>query len=368
METKTRTILHLIETSDLGGAENVMINLVTNLEEDGYHSIVCLRKEGALYDELIKRGIEAHIINEEGFFDVRFVINLFVLVRMKKVSLIHAHEFLMNVYGTIVGKLSGRPVVTTLHGKFYYYEKWRRRFALQLVSKFSQLVCVSEDLRGFVSEKIGIPKNRIVTIYNGIDTELFAKSEKAVLMKEKFGIKNGQKVVGTVANLNAMKGHTYLLKAIPSIIRDYPSVVFLFVGKGDQEEKLRKEALDLGIFEYVKFLGFRSDIPELLNLMDVFVLPSLSECLPLSVLEAMALSVPTVVTDVGGIREIIKDQETGYIVPPADPAALADKISLLLGDRTNARSIGLGGREAVDEKFSIETMLAQYQSLYNSLF
>jgi glycosyltransferase involved in cell wall biosynthesis len=229
-------------------------------------------------------------------------------------------------------------------------------------------VCVSEDLRGFVSEKIGIPKNRIVTIYNGIDTELFAKSEKAVLMKEKFGIKNGQKVVGTVANLNPMKGHTYLLKAIPSIIQDYPSVVFLFVGKGDQEEKLRKEALDLGIFEYVKFLGFRSDIPELLNLMDVFVLPSLSECLPLSVLEAMALSVPTVVTDVGGIREIIKDQETGYIVPPADPAALADKISLLLGDRTNARSIGLGGREAVDEKFSIETMLAQYQSLYNSLF
>ncbi len=362
-----KTVLHLIETTELGGAENVLINIACGIKRVGYHSIVCLRKEGALSRELIQRGVETHVLQEEGLFDIQFLMNLVRMAIREKVSLIHAHEFLMSLYASIVGLVLRLPSVVTLHGKFYYHEKWRRRTALLFLARVSQLVCVSEDLRNFVSEKIGIPKNRIISIHNGIDTRIFSKNNSGALIKDKFGIRRNQKVVGTVANLSLPKGHIYLLRAIRIVIQTYPNVVFLFVGKGDQEKTLREEAHRLSICDYVKFLGFRSDVPDLLNLMDIFVLPSLSECLPISVLEAMALSIPVVVTDVGGVREIIKDQEAGYIVPPTDSVALADKISLLLKDRLNARSIGLRGSQIIEEKFSIQTMLTRYQDLYKSL-
>lgn len=366
MDTGTKTILHLIETSDLGGAENVMINLATNFEKRGFHSIVCLRNEGMLYNEVVERGVEAYVIEEKGFFDFTFLIKLVMVVRKKKVSLIHAHEFLMNIYGTLAGMMSGTPVVTTLHGKLYYVDKWRRRLALRFVSLLSQLTCVSEDLRCYVSKELKIPNNRIKTIYNGIDTKV-RKKDNYALIRSELGIKDSYMIVGTVANLDAIKGHTYLLRAIPSVIQEFPHVVFLFIGKGDQEEKLREEARTLGISEYVRFLGFRSDVPEFLNSLDVFVLPSLSECLPLSVLEAMSFCVPVVVTDVGGNREIIDDGVTGYIVPPADSKALADNISLLLRDRKIAQTVGSRGSEVIDRKFSLQAMLAQYESLYHSL-
>jgi len=367
IKNQRETILHLIETSDVGGAEKVMIDLACGLEKRGFHSIACLRKEGMLYDELVKRGVETYVLEENGFFDLGFLVKLVMIVIKKKVSIIHAHEFLMNVYGTIVGMISATPVVITLHGKLYYVDKWWRRLALRFASLFSQLTCVSEDLQCYVSKELQIPYNRIKTIYNGIDTKIRVRGNNYSLIKTELGIRDGYKIVGTVANLNPIKGHIYLLRAIPTIIQEYPKIIFLFVGKGEEEQKLRSEAMNLGISDYVRYLGFRSDVPELLSLMDIFVLPSLSECLPLSVLEAMAFSIPAVVTNVGGNREIIDDGVTGYVVPAGDPERLAEKILLLLRDKKNAECIGLKGSETIGRKFSIDKMLEQYRSLYNSL-
>ncbi len=367
MKLEEKTVLHLIETSDVGGAERVMMSLACGLKEKGFRSIACLRRQGDLNRELIQRGIETYILKENGVFDFGFLGRLLRVVAKKQISLIHAHEFLMNMYGSALGFLSARPVVTTLHGKFYFYEKWRRRSALRLVSRLSQLVCVSEDLRDFVSANLGIPKNRIRTIYNGVDGVRSGDPRKRNSRKSELGIQSEWKVVGTIANLYPVKGHTYLLKAIPGIVARYPEVIFLFCGSGGEEQKLRTEAQELGVSEKVRFLGFRRDIPDLLELMDLFVLPSLSECLPLSVLEAMAVSLPVVMTGVGGCREMIKDRETGYIVPPADPAALEEKIVLLLQDEKQAKAMGLRAREEFTRKFSLEVMLDNYSALYDSL-
>jgi glycosyltransferase involved in cell wall biosynthesis len=344
-----------------------LISLATGLDTKKFQSFVCLRKKGWLKDELERRGVKTFIIDEKGSFDVRFLLRVLFLVVREKISLIHAHEFGMSVYGTIVGNLARCPVVTTVHGRNYYWEKRRRRLAMRVVSRLSQMVTVSMEQRNFLQKMTGIRPERLKTIYNGIDTREYTRQYNTAPKELELGINGETKLVGTVGNLYPVKGQTHLLKAIPSILEDYPDVIFVLIGRGQQEQVLRREVMDLGIAEHVCFLGFRSDVPDLLDLMDVFTLPSLEECLPLSVLEAMAKSVPPVVTDVGGNREIIKNGKTGFIVPPANPQALSEKITLLLKNKDLAESIGARASSEMRKKFSREVMLSNYEALYDFL-
>jgi glycosyltransferase involved in cell wall biosynthesis len=360
-------VLHLIGTSGPGGAENVLINLAGGLKKRGHQSVAVLRKRGWLYDELMKNDIETIIIHEEGMFDFTFLIKLLALIKKKKISHIHAHEFLMSLYGAVVGLLAAKPVITTFHGKNYYWEKARRRIIMRWVSRLSSMVAVSDDLRAFLSDKVGIRKQRVQTIYNGVDVNKYNEVAPGTDEKRLLHVQETDTIVGTVGNLYVVKGQTYLLKAIPAVLRSRPNTVFLFAGRGDQEGALRSEAKSLGIEDNVRFLGFRSDVPRLLGIMDIFILPSLSECLPLSVLEAMVMGVPSIVTDVGGNREIIDDTQTGYIVPPANPEALAEKILFLLNDTERAKKMGEKAREAITTHFSLPAMIDKYETLYRSL-
>jgi len=359
-------ILQLIETTDIGGAENVMLNLASSLNDTRFNPIVCLRGKGQLYEEALFRGLEAHILKEKGLFDLRFIKNLLDLVKTNKVVIIHAHEFLMSMYSAIVGWLSGIPVVATLHGKFYYTDKWRRRWAMRLVANQGRLVCVSDDLRKFVADKLCLQPQMLRTIYNGIDLHVNTRRDGSKIRAE-LGIPSHHKIIGTVANLHRIKGHIFMLQAVTIIIKRCSDITVVFAGAGDEEQELRTYALNLGIDKYVRFLGFRKDIPDLLSALDIFVLPSLSECFPLSLLEAMACSVPVIATNVGGVKEIIEDGKTGYIVPPGDPDALAAKSLLVLEDKRLSELISCNARERITGEFSLEAMLKQYLSLYDSL-
>jgi glycosyltransferase involved in cell wall biosynthesis len=360
-------ILHLIETSGPGGAENVLINLSAGLDSIRFRSIVCLRKDGWLKDELERRHICTYVKKEKGFIDIGFIIKLLRLIIRERISLIHSHEFLMGFYGALLGKLAKIPVITTFHGKDYYWEKARRRLAMRFIANNCQLVTVSNEMRQFLSEKVGISVDLLKTINNGIDLKIYSERDNPAVIKKTIGIDKDTKVVGTVGSLYPVKGQTYLLRAVPLILNENPDVMFLFIGRGEQEKELRQEALNLNVSSRVRFLGFRSDVPALLDVVDVFVLPSLSECLPLSVLEAMAKKIPAVVTDVGGNREIIDDRVTGFIVPPANVDALADRISILLNNERMAEAIGRRASETVRQKFSLETMLLKYESMYDTI-
>lgn len=363
----TMIVLHMIETSGPGGAENILIKLAHNINSERFHSVVCLRKPGWLYQELLNRGIETYIIPETGHFDILFLWRLVALIKRRKIALIHAHEFLMNVYGTLAGVLTGCSVITTVHGKYYYWEKWPRRVAMRFASRFSQMISVSQELKAFLQKSTGISPERVKTIYNGIEAHNGAISIHNRHYRSELSIDEDIRVIGTIANLYPVKGHTYLIQAIPRVVRVFPKVIFLFAGRGDQEQNLRQEAESLGISEHVRFLGFRPDARDLLDIMDIFVLPSLSECLPLSVLEAMAAGVPPIVTNVGGNSEIIDDSYSGFIVPPANADALAEKIIALFSQRDLARSMGLRAKKTISERFSMNRMVDEYQNLYSAL-
>jgi sugar transferase (PEP-CTERM/EpsH1 system associated) len=360
-----KNVLHLCESSDTGGAESVLISLVERLDKSRYSSMVCLLSEGWLKTQLEKRQVETVVIPQLRSLDVAWLFRLYRLLKDREIHVMHSHEFATNVYAGFLSRLTGVPLVATAHGKNYYGDKWRRRAAYRFVARQATMVAVSHDLKRFLVERIGIPPGSIRVVHNGIDLSRYAVHDENHVVRAELGISAGQRVIGTVGNLFAVKGQTYLLRACKAVASAYPNCVLLVAGEGEQLGPLEKEAFDLGIAGDVKFLGFRDDVPSLLQAMEVFVLPSLSEGLPLSILEALALQKPVVATNVGGIPEIVEDGATGYLVPPRNPEALADKILLLLRDPQIAANIGQAGRKKVEKDFGLEQMVREYQSLYD---
>ena len=359
-----KRVLQLIETSGPGGAENVLINLVDSFDKTKFQPLICLLKDGWLHDQLRERGFDTVIIPQAKGLSASWIPRCASLVRQKKIDLLHAHEFVMNTYGSIVSRLTGIPIVTTVHGKAYYGEKWRRRMAYRFAARQSKMVAVSDDIKNFLIDRVGINADDLITIRNGIDIEAYSCARSGNGRKDT-ELNRGGAVLGTVGNLYPVKGQTYLLKALSKVAQTIPSVTCLIAGRGELLGALQAEAAQLGIADRVHFLGFRQDIPQLLRQMDIFVLPSLSEGLPLSALEAMAAGKPVVATDVGGTHEAVVDGCTGFLVPPGDPEGLSDKITYLLKNREVAKSFGKAGRNRVAQYFSLEHMTQRYEELYH---
>ncbi len=359
-----KNVLHLCESSETGGAESVLISIVENLDQARYCSTVCLLSEGWLSAQLRRRGIDTVVIPQPRSFDVFWLVKLRRLLRSKRIDVMHSHEFATNFYASLAGVATGIPVIATVHGKNYYADRWRRRAAYRFVARHARMVAVSDDLKRYVAQCVSIPAGRIAVIHNGIDLDRNVAGSLDHDVRRELAILPKQPVIGTVGNLFEVKGQKFLLRACSLLVRNHPDLVLLVAGEGGQLEDLMQEAEQLGISGNVRFLGFRDDVPSLLRAMDVFVLPSLSEGLPLSILEALALEKPVVATNVGGIPEIVDDGVSGYLVPPADSRQLADRISEALADSETATALAKAGRKKVQRAFGVRQMVQSYEALY----
>ncbi len=362
----SKTILQLIETGGPGGAETVVINLCQALRRAGHRPIAGLFREGWLAEQIRKTGTEVIVFENRYGLDPFFLFRLIQTIRWMRVDVIHAHEFMMNVYGTMAGRLTGRPTVATLHGKVYFFEKRRRRFAYRWVAKYANhFVAVSEDLKAFVAQKGAIDPSRIRVVHNGIDTAHYdGASQRSVA--DWAGFEVGTPIIGTVGNLYPVKGYPDLFKAAKKVVREFPSATFLIIG-GDfagHGAGFKAEVAALNLEKNVKFMGFREDVADFLSIIDLFVLPSLSEGLSLAVLQAMSARRPVVVSKVGGNLEVIADEKTGCLVPPQRSDLLAEAILALLRNPDRARQIGIAARKRVEDLFSTDAMIDHYLYLY----
>jgi glycosyltransferase involved in cell wall biosynthesis len=360
----TKTVLHLSTTSGPGGAEMVLSRLAASLDQARFRSVVCLFWPGWLKEQCERLGIATYVLQMEGMLDYRWLCKAWQLVRQENVALIHAHEFGGNTYGALLAQLAGVPLIATVHGKNYYWEKLRRRLAYRLVSRIGMMVAVSNDLKRFIVNTVGMPAHRIKVVHNGIDTMSPVGPEEVRRHRAELGLVEGEKVVGVVGSLYPAKGHRYLLAAVQQVLKTSPHVIVLIIGRGELESPLKEEVKRLGLSQQVRFLGFRNDIPALLALMDVFVLPSLSEGLSIALLEAMSAGKPVLATDVGGNPELVVDGETGFLVPPREAEALAARLLLLLNDKDQARRLGEKGRKRVLQHFTLRAMVSRYQRIY----
>jgi len=293
------------------------------------------------------------------------VYQLFWLIREKDIQVIHTHTRVTQVMGEILSFLTGAAHVSTCHG-FFKLKFGRRLFGCW----GKRVIAISDAVREHLVNDFKLKKSRTELIYNGIDLDGFNTrytDEERGLIKKELGLKQEGPIVGIIARLSSVKGHRYLIQAMKKILDKTSDAQLLIVGDGDEESALKDLCRDLKISDSVVFIKSVVDTSRVLAVMDVFVLPSIVEGLGLALLEALCSGVSVVASDVGGVYSIVRDNETGLLVPPRDSNVLAQSIVKLLEDKGLSRRLAENGRKVVRKKFSLEEMANKVEGTYKSV-
>lgn len=369
---KKHNILQLIETGGPGGAETVFLQLAENIGDDNFGSHAVLLKRGFLYDTLRQHGINTQIIKTNRSWDILFLTKLIRTCREMKIDIIHSHLSGTNLYACLAGAILRRPVICTIHNEVYLpgsRESYRRLKSFLIGRLTTRLVLVAEFLKNDLSTRGNLPAERMQTIYNGIAPRTEPSATETAALREELGIGPDDLVVGIVANLRPAKGLDTFVAAAELVSREFDKIKFLMIGEGKGEPLaiLKTQIKNLNLEDRVILAGFRPDAAGLIFAMDMLVLSSVSEGMPMVLIEAMAASRPIVATDVGGISEVVVDGRTGFLAAPRNPRALADRIIALLRNRSQREAFGANGKKLVLEKFSLERMLDSYRTLYKEV-
>ena len=310
-------------------------------------------------------GIAVWLEPQRPGLDLAWIARLAGRLRRERIDVFHSHEFAMNVFGGAAAWLARVPSAATIHGKHWIADRRRRALAYRVLDRLGiPVVAVSEDLAAYLATGLGLARERIALIHNGIPIPARDDAADRSALRRAVGLPSEGELLLAVGNLYPVKDHATLLRAV-ACLPGAPRVAI--AGRGEEEANLHRLARELGIEERVHLLGLRSDVGRLLAAADVFVQPSRSEGLPLAVLEAMAAGLPVVATRVGGMAEAIVEGETGLQIEPGDPEALAGALASLLAQPERRRRLGDAGRARAVAEFSVETMAQRYEALFARL-
>lgn len=358
-------LLYLNHSMEVGGIETLIYDLLSRLKQKGFLPSVCVFSGGGSLEEKVKAsGVQVYCLNKREGIDFRLPLRLRRILKKEGTKILHTHNFFAWLYGAVAAR--GIKGLRHIHTEHSNVDKKRRATAERVLSHITDMiVCVSEAVRQSMIENQSILPHRVAVIHNGVDVERFYPDhEKRIATRAKVGIKRNAPVVGIVARLAPIKNHGSLVKAFFRLSEDIPAAALIIVGDGELKDKLMRQANDMNLSKRVLFLGERHDIPELLNAMDVFVLPSLSEGHNITLLEAMATGLPVVATSVGGNAEVVLDGITGFLVPPNKHEMLSEKIEILLRDENLRSQMGKRSRVRIVEYFNMQKMINTYQGLY----
>jgi sugar transferase (PEP-CTERM/EpsH1 system associated) len=368
----TPLILHLIYRLDVGGLENGLVNLINAMSAERYrHAIVCLSKYTSFRNRIRRPDVEVIELGKPPGQDWRLYGTLWRLFRQLQPTILHTRN-LAGLEAQVPGFFAGiRRRVHSEHG----LEMTALRYTLlrkALRNFVNVYIPLSKDLQRWLIERIGIPKSKIVQIYNGVDTDTFSpRAGKArSVLPEGFLPDNGI-VVGTVGRLAQIKDQSNLIQSFARLIRRRPEfrsrLRLVIVGEGEMKVRLSEVLRTEKIDDITWMSGSREDVPDMLHSFDIFALPSISEGICNSVLEAMASGLPVIATQVGGNPELVVDGETGRLVPPRDPEALAAALAEYIESPFQIREHGEAGRKRCVRFFSIARMVESYLAVYDSL-
>lgn len=342
------------------------------LKKDGYYPVVgVIQNRYNPHIEIVEvardNNIASVVFPCEYQFDYRVISRIHSYIQDNRISILHCHGYKSNFYG-LSGSLRRIPAVTTNHNWLTY--RWRLKIYCLLdsiwIRYFDRIVAVSEDVKKDMMRYF-VPGDKIDIIDNGIDVGRFTDVTPNQNLKNELGLSDNAFIIGIIGNLGHEKGHEYLFEAVKLIRRTGERIKILVVGDGYLKDHLQKKTVALGISEDVIFTGYRKDIPELLSLIDIFVLPSVREGLPMVILEAMASRRPVIATRVGAIPKVIRHGENGFIVTPSNPMQLRDAIVELTENKVQRQKLAENGFITVTERFSSDIMCHHYTRIYEDL-
>ncbi len=357
-----------------GGPETLILSVLQGIDTSKFNINVVVLQELKASENFFESNIKSLGFNADRIVWRNFIFflpsffKLISLIKKHNVNIIHTHDVRSDFMGLIAGKMLGIPVVTSVHGWIGRSLKERiHDFFDKLIVRFASTIIANSKAMQRYLVRLKIQERKVRTIHNAVDLSNFMSAEGSESTKMELGLNSGFPIIGTVGRLDVEKGHEILLEAAQEVIQSCPEAAFVIAGQGPIESDLKKTAEKLKLSQRVTFTGYFRNLSKILGIMDIFVLPSLSEGLPLTLLEAMAAGKPIVATDVGGVPELIINGQTGLLVKSRSARELSKAILELVQNKEKARGLGEKAREAVLNNFSSEVMIKKLEDVYESV-
>ena len=359
-------VIHVLSDMKIGGAGIWLLNLLGSADRERLEIKVVLPQGSVLVDKVRELGFEAITVEgmQDRSFDRAVVSLLLNIFKKERPHIVHTHASLS---ARLAAKMSGAKIINTKHCMDVRKLGIKKLAGACLNNWLSDgIVAVSGAVRQNMLDN-GADKEKITVVYGGIRPVKELDQEEKSLVRQSWGITDQDIVVGIVARLAEVKGHKYFLEAAEIISREKKDVKFIIAGGGPKEQELKEQAKRLGIEDKVVFTGFMENIYEILNILDINVISSLSEALCLSLIEGMSIGKPSVGTDTGGVPEVVKDGYNGFLVPAGDPEKLASAILKLIIAPELRKTMGDRGRRLAAESFTAGAMAKGIEGLYEAV-
>lgn len=363
-------VLHVRASTGFGGAENIIISICQNLDSRRFQASILATfpdrfESSFLSATATQLGIPCHTLKYSRRFSLKSIRFFLRYIDEHKIDIVHTHGYRENILACFAVYFKNVATVSTTHG--WITDPLRKQIDLWALKPLHRILAVSPTIQRQLLAA-GIKKHKVVLLVNAVDVNQFYKRKVDDGLRKKFGIYDGDFVVGTAARLSPEKGIDDLIRAAQYVVAQCPQAKFLIVGDGPMQEALKKLTADLNLYNVVRFAGYQDDMATIYNLMDLYASPSFQEEMPRSILEAAASERPIVATDVGGVSQIIKHGETGVLVPAKQPQKIAEEIIKLIQNPKMGEHYGSKARQWVGQKFSETEALRNMEKIYKEVF
>jgi glycosyltransferase involved in cell wall biosynthesis len=361
-------VVYLAHTLAVGGAEEMVLNLVRYLPQEFERAVVCIDKPGPIGDEVRKTGVPFHALGlQPGLRRPLDLLRLQQFLHQCEPTIVHTFLLTASLYGRFAAMLARVPIVIGTEVNIYARKQPVHRLAESWLMRQTDAVIASAgSVRDFYVDQIDADPGKVVVIYNAVDWSQLETTMPRDAFRAALALPAGAPVAGIIARLTEQKAHRILFDAMASRA-ELSALHLLVIGDGELRDELRRRVDQLGLGGRVHFAGARRDLGNILNAIDLFVMPSLWEGLPLSLVLAMGAGLPVVASKVAGIPEVVQDNVSGLLVDPGDAAALAAAMVRLVQDQPLGARLGQAGRALVRPRFGVDRYIASMTALYDKL-
>ncbi len=363
-------VLFLFVHLDYGGAEVGLLTTLKNIDKSRFDcSVVSIEKKGRIAEEIEKLGFKVTCLDSKArLFNISLIRKIALILEKEKPDILHTSLFYANFFGRAASLFCNPRFIVTEERSMYTEKKFYHVILDRILAGFTDRIIVcSRSVLDFTRKQEGIAEDKFYLIYNAVDAERFNIPGTKEALRKKYGFSGEDFIVGTVGSLIPKKGHRFLIEAVKGLDGQIPRLKTLIIGEGESRAELTALARSLGIENKVVFLGARFDIPGLMKAMDVFVLPSLQEGFPRTLIEAMYTGLPVVASDISGIPEIVREGEDGFLVPPGDPEALKNRILELYNDKPLRGDFAARSRKKIESAYLPKDYVQSLEGLYREL-
>ncbi|MFH1507513.1 MAG: glycosyltransferase family 4 protein [Candidatus Omnitrophota bacterium] len=378
--SKTR-LLYIITKLELGGAQKQLLSLISGISKDEFEIFLFTCRHGLLVNDALKSVgrnnfwrslfLEREI---NPFKDFIALLEIYCFIKAKRIEIVHTHSSKAGVLGRLAARLARvSKVVHTVHGWSFnnyqpYLVRWMFLMLEKICEKHTDKIIVVSNFDRIKGLSLGIGNYDKYTLINyGIDfTEFKARQRDTSLIKD-LGIKENELIVGMIACFKSQKAPLDFIKLAFRVNKVFPDAKFILIGDGILRKRIERFISELNLSQRVILTGWQKDIPSLLSIMDVFVLTSLWEGMPIAVIEAMALARPVLATDTGGVSEVLVDNQTGFLASLFDIAKMSDKLIYLLNNPQLRECMGKKAQISLDERYHVGSMIGKTLYLYQEM-